>query len=186
MKNTLILTMALAATLSGSGAEILGLTLNPQDNAYYHAGEFQLDLFGGYVTKDAQFPETQKHSHARKGGGKSSSHDGLASGGLGLSYFPTLNFGLGVEASASEETVLAVDNVGYSLIARVPIKQAAIYFIAGASHMTDSWGELRPHAGGGVIYRLNRNWGVFGEGRGVSNADGQWGSTARGGVQLSW
>lgn len=176
--------MALASTISGAevfsinppdasghrDVKVFNLTLNPQDNAFYRACEWQLDVFGGVGSKD--FDNFGDPS------------EGFA--GLGLTFYPSLNFGIGVSGAADRFHEDVADAVAWDLYARVPIGRAAIYALGGVSHSARHWDRLSAQGGGGLEYRFSKHVGIFGETRAINDMDGNWRPSSRGGLRFSF
>lgn len=160
--------MALAPVVSG--AEIFGLTLNPTDNAYYRACEWQVDVFGGGGSKDFDSFDDPSRGFA----------------GVGLNFYPSLNFGVGISGSARSAHKNVADDIAYDLYARVPIGRVAIYALGGVSSTTRHMDRLSAQGGGGLEFRFSRRVGFFGETRAINDLDGNWRPSHRGGLRLSF
>lgn len=116
----------------------------------FHDQELQLDVFGLY-------------GWTAKG-----NHDDGFGGGLGVNYFFTENFGVGVDGSVRDADP-ALWTASASLIARFPIDLGstclAPYVLAGGGLQANGTITGEWHAGGGLEFRVAPNFGVFTEGR---------------------
>lgn len=136
----------------------------------YEAGEVQIDLFGTSVT--TQFDDYQHGA------------------GVGLSYFPTRTFGVGVEGVSfrqGEAWLQSLDEVNVHAIARQPLgdSSVALYGLLGAgNNFTEH--EWRLNAGAGLEARVGP-FGVFGDGRWVTDFDSLTGyAQFRAGLRLNF
>jgi hypothetical protein len=128
---------------------------NPEGDKYL-AQEFSIDLFGSYKRGSPElddFLDAPEH--------------GVFGGGIGVNYFFTKMFGVGVDASMHDDGRQFVDNASSSLIARFPIGDScfAPYVFGGVGWYFDPTGDWEGHAGVGVEFRLNPRTGVFADGR---------------------
>ncbi len=131
----------------------------------FRAQELQLDIFGQYSVGEGP---TQAGTFRDHGFG----------GGIGLNYFFTRNFGLGVDAAwlsakeapytskKSEST--AIHNFSASLIYRFPIDNICMapYVFAGGGFAVDGAQWATAHAGVGIEYRvIPQKLGIFTDAR---------------------
>lgn len=147
MKYLLILLLTASTAFAADGGARKAV------ESYYHANEFSADVFGYLRTRDFDNERT-----------------GV---GLGLNYFYTVNWGLGVEASAGDMSATFVESARLNLIYRIPINRSAIYLFAGAGadfcvppivSSDESGGEGEVFAfdfGAGAEHRFSEHLGVF-------------------------
>ena len=110
-------------------------------------------------------------------------------GGLGLSYFFTKYFGIGVDDTLGglNGNGNTYDNLQGNLIARLPIESLhlAPYAIAGGGA---TWGANQAqgngHVGGGLEYRINRAIGLFADSRYIYGNKGLNESLTRAGLRF--
>jgi hypothetical protein len=110
--------------------------------------ELQVDAFGSYQWANKY-------------------QDGFG-GGLGVNYFFTRNFGVGVDGNIYDGNANGVWAFTGSLIARLPIDSICLapYILAGGGYTVDGHSNGTVHAGGGLEYRVVPNKvGLFTEGR---------------------
>jgi len=151
---TLVLTSA-ASSLAGTAiADSKKVVVAPVDGYLFNANEWQIDAFVAGAAG--------RFNH--------SNYNGLG-GGLGLSYFFTRYFGIGIDDTLGELNARggnlsnhAYDNFSGNLIARLPIESwhLAPYGFAGGgatwgNHATAGNGDV----GVGLDYRFTKNFGVF-------------------------
>ncbi|MDZ4816633.1 MAG: hypothetical protein SGI71_10240 [Verrucomicrobiota bacterium] len=90
-------------------------------------------------------------------------------GGIGMNHFFTRHFGVGIEGDIWENNDDVAGNANASLIARYPMEflgQALAPYIFGGGGAVFAGGpEASGHGGGGLEWRFNHNWSVFGDGR---------------------
>lgn len=141
--------------------------------AFYRAGEFQIDLFGGVSTRALGSVEDLE--------------DHEAGGGFGVSYFFTRNVGVGYEVRGNARTIKSdfLNEGGVSAFFRVPLGTIAPYGIAGVGYEIVER-ELRGnfYAGAGLEVRLSPRIGTFAEVRRVW--EGPKSYDARAGVRIAW
>lgn len=121
-----------------------------QSHEPYSAQEPSLDLFGFYGSRD-------------KGGGSSSAWGP----GVGFNYFFTQNFGVGADSYADAFTLPYLLNANG--IFRYPIPQTCIAPYAFAGFGREWWHapQWMGDVGVGVEYRLQPQFGLFADARGV-------------------
>lgn len=84
----------------------------PAQPEYYQANEVSLDLFGQVRTDDFD--------------------DERMGAGVGINYFLTRNWGIGIEGSAENTSGVFVEAARANMIYRIPIGKSAPYVFAGA------------------------------------------------------
>lgn len=146
MKNLILLALMTSGLLAAE----------PKANNFYRAGEVSLDLHGTVRTDD---------------------FDGERTGaGVGINYFHTQNWGIGLEGSAENTSGVFVEAVRVNAIYRIPINRSAIYIFAGGganfcvppeeptsgSPDSESGGDKWAFClGVGVEHRFHEHFGVF-------------------------
>lgn len=140
-----------ATTFAGTAvSDSKKVVVAPVQDNLFRAGEVQLDAFVAGA--------------AGRFNGKNANGVG---GGLGVNYFFTRYFGIGVDDTLGGLSIAhgsTFDNLQGNLIARYPIESwhLAPYAIAGGgatwgNHQTQGNGNV----GGGLEYRFNRTVGLF-------------------------
>src|SRR5207247_1334735 len=90
-------------------------------------------------------------------------------GGLGVNYFFSRYFGIGVSGNLRDGDANGIWNVDGSLIARYPLELGTVciapYILAGGGFEADGSTVGTWHAGGGLEWRATPTFGIFGEGR---------------------
>lgn len=128
-----------------------------EDTDIYNAQEFTLDLAGAYgVPRDKANDTVDKNlSHGKWGGS------------VGMNYFLTKNFGLGVDAHGLDNDGGFVDAGSASAIVRFPIDVAhlAPYIFGGGGRIFEGPDSWTGHVGVGLELRLNHRTGLFADGR---------------------
>jgi hypothetical protein len=111
-----------------------------------------VDLFGTYASRD------RFGSDVDKGGG-----------GVGVDYFFTRYLGIGADTYVEEWK--APYRVNGSAIIRLPLQGnmagLAPYGFGGGGREFKYVPQYSWHAGGGVEFKFNRQWGIFGDAREV-------------------
>ena len=144
-----------------ANARLQSRASKPIQNEAFNAQEFQIDAFGIAGVGTSSAGPFRKDAY------------GL---GLGAAYFPTLNFGIGIDGawlhgdenpSRGTETV-DLGQFSASVILRIPIQdlRLAPYGFAGGGVTTGAtnWGSV--HVGAGLEYRIVPNQiGLFGDTR---------------------
>lgn len=143
--------LALASTAIAGQQMTSKETKEPVPTECFAARELQLDIFGQY--SDGNGPV---HAGTFK--------DHAFGGGIGVNYFFTRNFGMGVDAawlsgkeapytSRNSERVIT-HNFSASLIYRFPIDSICLapYVFAGAGFVVDGAQWATAHAGAGIEY----------------------------------
>lgn len=169
----LLMILMMACTLPASASdpvntasiETAEVKCNPTDDTLFKAGEVSVDLFA-------------QGALDLRGG-----EDWGA--GLGLNYFPTVNFGVGVEASSLNLTGSFVDQTSVNLYARLPFQEHgfAPYAFGGGGYEWETSRDFTWHGGVGVEFRTRAGWGVFIDARQVFR-DGHNSPSARAGVRV--
>lgn len=173
-----------------------------QHVSLYRANELQIDIFGTYVFED--------DDNGRLFG----RDDGTWGGGIGVNYFFTRHFGIGVEGMLFDTDGDTLGSTAFNLFLRAPLGDSgfAVYGIAGAGVVfnaddldRDDFEDARDrfdddrdsrsgddvifagHVGGGLEYRCTENFGVFVEGRYtfVDLSDADYAS-ARAGIRIAF
>jgi len=168
----------------------------PQEIPCFRDHEFQLDIFGSYLNLAHGDNQYDHHRNSGQDGG---------GGGVGLNYFFTRNFGLGVDGDFDTNRG-GVANYTGKLIIRFPIENGhlclAPYIFGGGggesffnenqwyyNHRYDHQTQGTWMCGGGVEFRVTPRIGVFTEGRytwtGGSNNNGD-NASARLGVRFAF
>lgn len=150
MKYLLILLLAISATFAADGDAKKAV------ESYYRANEFSVDVFGQVRTDDF--------------------NDERLGAGVGINYFYTQNWGIGLEGSAENTSGVFVEAVRVNAIYRIPINRSAIYVFAGGganfcvppeesapgSPDSESGGDKWAFClGVGVEHRFHEHFGVF-------------------------
>ncbi len=178
MNKTLTLLAVVLATAATSFAgtavsDSKKVVVAPVQDNLFRAGEVQLDTF--FAGAAGRF------------NGKNA--NGLG-GGLGVNYFFTRYFGIGVDDTLGGLTIASgkvFDNLQGNLIARLPIESwhLAPYAIAGGG---STWGNNKAqgngNVGGGVEYRINHAVGLFVDSRYIYGNNGLSESLNRVGVRF--
>ena len=166
MNTTIPLLIAFAfagSAFAGTKVVTTDKEYRPSEPECFRAHELQLDMFGQYSD------------------GNGLEHAGLFrdhgwGGGIGLNYFVTRNFGLGLDAawlSARETPYIGasrteVQSYTASLIYRYPMDSLCLapYVFAGGGVAVDGKQWATAHGGVGVEYRvLPGRLGIFADGR---------------------
>ncbi len=118
----------------------------------FPSNQLVLDAFGTYATRERE--------------GSSANPLG---GGLGLNYFITRYVGIGADTYIEEWKWPY--RVNGSAILRLPLPQQfsnlAVYGFGGGGRQFKDVPQFTWHGGGGLEYKLSRNWGIFADGREV-------------------
>ena len=156
-----LLSSGLAGSLTLSNKEYKA----PAPELCFGDQEWQFDLFGQYTVGEGPDHAGPVRDH---GWG----------GGVGLNYFFTRNFGLGIDAAwlygkepghgngGSHKTT--IHNFSGSLIYRMPIDHLCLapYLYVGGGYAVDGVDWATAHTGVGVEYRITpQKFGVFLDGR---------------------
>ena len=168
-------TIPLLAVVTFAGSAFAGTrvveskTQVAPDTECFRAHELQLDIFGQYSVGEGPDRAGTFRDH---GWG----------GGVGVNYFLTRNFGLGVDAAwldAKEANYTTrgfplrnsdpttVHNFSASLIYRFPIDRICLapYIFAGGGFAVDGKQWATAHAGAGIEKRLSSKVGLFTDAR---------------------
>ena len=167
----LAVVIATAATsFAGSAVSSKKVVVAPQEDLF-RAGEVQVDAFVAGA--------------AGKFSGKS--YNGMG-GGLGLSYFFTKYFGIGID-----DTLTSLNGNGHTynstqgnLIARLPIESLhlAPYALLGGGATWGTQSQGNGNVGGGLEYRINRGIGLFADSRYLFGNNGLNESLTRAGLRF--
>lgn len=145
------------AILAGAGTAVAA------DDELYKGKELALSLFGSYVDKD----------------------DSDVAPGGGVTYFFTKHLGIGAFTHWENFEGTFIDNISAEGIFRLPLNRMNL-----APYAVAAWGysfeteESFWAPGAGLEWRLNQNWGFFGDLRWQINDDTDDGIAARLGVRL--
>jgi hypothetical protein len=156
---TLLAVVIATAATSFAGTDSKKVVVAPQQDLF-RAGEFQVDAAAVGAA-----------GHYYNPGGPNHNNIGAFGGNLGLSYFLTKYFGLGIDNSlggcvGGNGVSGAVDNLQGQLIARYPIESlhlAPYALVGGGATWANYQGQGNGNVGGGVEYRINRGLGLFGD-----------------------
>ena len=152
MKSIALLALASLSTAAFAGhpmsAPAGSRTYVPRE-AYFGETELQLDVFGAYSSTDGE-------------------HGTGYGGGLGLNYYFTRNFGLGLDATLVNGRRREVFETTLSFLARYPFEIGHIalapYVKVGLGMEIESTAESVLDMGGGIEWRINSRVGFFTEG----------------------
>lgn len=152
---TLLAVVLAAAATTYAGTDSKKVVVAPVQDELFRAGEVQLDAF------------------AAGAAGRFNGHNlGAFGGGLGLNYFFTRYFGIGIDdtlagpVGSNKYNRGIVDSLQADLIARYPIESwhlAPYGFAGGGATWASNRGQGNGNVGGGVEYRINRTVGLFGD-----------------------
>jgi len=152
---TLLAVVIATAATSFAGTDSKKVVVAPQADELFRAGEFQVDA--AVVGAAGKF--------------NGRNNVGALGGGLGLSYFFTKYFGVGIDDSLGGTVggnggSGAIDNLQGNLIGRLPIESlhlAPYALVGGGATWGNNRGQGNGNVGGGVEYRINRGVGLFGD-----------------------
>ena len=152
---TLLAVVIATAATSFAGTDSKKVVVAPQATDLFRAGELQVD------------------AAAVGAAGKFNGHNnvGAFGGGLGVSYFLTKYFGVGIDNSlggtvGGNGTSGVLDNLQGNLIARYPIESlnlAPYALVGGGATWANAGSQGNGNVGGGAEYRINRTIGLFGD-----------------------
>ena len=168
---TLLAVVLATAATSFAGQSSKKVVVAPQQDLF-RAGEVQVDAFVAGAA----------------GRFNSKSYNGMG-GGLGLSYFFTKYFGIGIDDTLGglNGNGSTYDNLQGNLIARLPIESLhlAPYALVGGGA---TWGggatQGNGNVGGGLEYRINRGFGLFADSRYIYGNKGLNESLTRAGLRF--
>ena len=155
---TLLAVVLATAATSFAGQSSKKVVVAPQQDLF-RAGEVQLDVFAAGAA----------------GNYNGGSVNGFG-GGLGLSYFFTKYFGLGID-----NTLTSLNGNGHvynstqaDIIARYPIESwhLAPYALVGGGATWGTQSQGNGNVGGGLEYRINRGIGLFADSRFIYGNNG--------------
>jgi hypothetical protein len=138
-----LLQAILASVLITGGA--MSLKAQPLDAPLYRNQEFSLDLVGLDILDRDRI--------------------GI---GIGVNYFFERFFGVGLDGYIGDWRIGGVtDHLSLSGILRYPLERGGLspYVLAGGGRQWEPLDRWTAHMGGGLEYRWNPTFGVFGEGR---------------------
>ncbi len=170
----LALVLATAATsFAGTEDSSKKVVVAPVQDNLFRAGEVQLDVFAAGAAGKFNNQVTQ----------------GLG-GGLGLNYFFTRYFGIGIDDTLGGLNIArgqVFDNLQGNLIARYPIESwhlAPYAMVGGGSTWGNNAAQGNGNAGIGLEYRINRSIGLFADSRYIFGNKGLNESLSRAGVRF--
>jgi hypothetical protein len=151
---TLLAVVLATAATSFAGTASKKVVVAPQEDLF-RAGEFQVDA--AFVGAAGKF--------------NGRNNVGALGGGLGLNYFITKYFGVGIDDSlggtvGGNGASGAIDNLQGNLIGRLPIESlhlAPYALVGGGATWGSNRGQGNGNVGGGLEYRINRGLGLFGD-----------------------
>lgn len=116
----------------------------------FGAEELKFDFFGTWGSEDRKRFD-----------------DGRFGLGVGVNYFFTKHFGFGADTYL--ERVDWPTHLDFSFIGRVPLEELSLapYGFAGVGRQWHHVSQWTAHIGAGVEFRMNRNTGIFLDGRQV-------------------
>jgi hypothetical protein len=176
MNKTLTLLAVVIATAATSFAGTASKkVVVPAQEDLFRAGEFQIDAAAVGA--------------AGKANGKTI---GAFGGNLGLTYFFTKYFGIGLDDSLGGQVggsniSGAIDNLQGQLIGRLPIESlhlAPYAMVGGGATWANSGSQGNGNVGAGIEYRINRSIGLFGDSRYIYGNNGLNESLSRAGVRF--
>lgn len=121
---------------------------------YYRDHELSVDIFG--TASLGQYSlDNISGSRVRQ--------DTEVGAGVGLNYFFTRNFGIGVDAYSEDTSGPFIDSASANAILRFPLGRSgfAPYGFGGGGYQFDFDEVGFGQAGGGMEYRFSRTWGAF-------------------------
>ena len=171
MKTNRIILLATALVLTGVSAPAAHVWEEPRNWAsgavtydhkttpLYSANELSLDLGGSYTA--GQRGLNHLFDTSIKG------RRGSWGGDVGLNYFITRAFGVGVDVNMPDNGGNLVDAVAANVIGRFPLGNSgfAPYVFGGGGRTTDRAWEWMGQAGLGLEFRLNHTVGIYTDGR---------------------
>lgn len=151
---TLLAVVLATAATSFAGQSSKKAVVAPQDELF-RAGEVQVDA--SVVGAAGKF--------------NNRNNVGAIGGNLGLSYFITKYFGIGVDNSlggtvGGNGTSGVLDNLQGQIIGRLPIESlhlAPYAMVGGGATWANAGSQGNGNVGGGAEYRINRSVGLFGD-----------------------
>lgn len=168
MKNMLIIAAAGLLTASAAKAEHQW-DWSTKDRFHYETDtkeifapqEFTIDLAGAYGVGKEKFNDTFDRSMRQDEGGSS----GKWGASVGVNYFITRCFGIGLDAHGLDNKNDFVDATSASAILRLPVGRLAPYVFGGAGKIFEGRDSWTAHVGAGLEVRLNARTGIFVDGR---------------------
>jgi Outer membrane protein beta-barrel domain len=197
---TLAIVSSTATVFAGGTPSLDKSVVAPEPTPCYSAGEWQFGIFGAYsFTNDSNRAVLGEDSWG---------------GGIELNYFPTVNFGIGIEGSLYDTDGDNLGNAAVNLIYRFPCQKTclAAYVFGGggvlfnadnldSGDFEDAGDRVRNddrarnsddvlfegHAGLGLEYRFTPRYGIFTDIRytWVESSDSDF-ATARAGFRVQF
>ncbi len=170
----LAVVLATAATSFAGVADSKKVVVAPVQTDLFRAGEVQLDAYAAVAA----------------GKYNNGTYHGVG-GGLGVNYFFTRYFGIGVDNTLGglNHNGSTYDSLQGNLIARLPIESwhLAPYALAGGGA---TWGAHNAQGNGnvglGLEYRFNRTVGLFVDSRYIYGNSGLSETLSRGGIRFAF
>ena len=175
-----------ATSFAGEAVSSKKVVVAPQEDLF-RAGELQLDVFAAGAAGVYNQPKGYTNNGRAYGQNKSRSLNGFG-GGLGLSYFFTKYFGIGID-----DTLTSLNGNGHvynstqaDLIARLPFESLhlAPYALVGGGATWGTKSQGDGNVGIGLDYRFNRSIGLFAESRYLYGNNGLSESLTRAGLRF--
>jgi hypothetical protein len=181
MNKTLTLLAVVLATASTTFAGEVSqkAVVAPQSDELFRANEFDVDA--------SVIGAAGKYNNVTR--------TGALGGDLGLSYFLTRYFGVGVDdalgggVGGNTKATGAIDSLQADLIGRYPIESlhlAPYATVGGGAIWGNNRGQGDGNVGGGLEYRITRSVGVFGDYRWLYGNNGLSENLFRAGVRFAF
>jgi hypothetical protein len=148
MKKLLLISVWLTSAWTIWGAEANPLTDK------YREKEVSIDLFGS-----ASLSQDVLNNWSRQ----KIEDDGRLGAGVGVNYFHTRNFGLGLEAVSESTGHSLFDSASINLLGRLPIGNSSFapYGFVGTGYQFEGRSATFAQGGAGLEYRFNAKFGAF-------------------------
>jgi hypothetical protein len=183
MKKIMIIggTILTLATKSALGDDTVGgdRTMKYDQSDFYRANEVSFDAFGtGSIGK-----YTAEHFS-----GYRVRHEGRLGAGVGVNYFFTRYFGIGVDGYSENTTGAFIDSAEANLILRLPLGQTPLapYLFAGGGHNFDTVRTTFAQGGAGLECRFTQHVGAFVDARAVAPDRTKYYGVARLGLRFAF
>jgi hypothetical protein len=161
MNKLATLTFASLASVAFAGQPVVSYdskkTVIPAEPCFAET-ELQLDIYGAYA------------------GTYGDAHEDGWGGGVGINYYFTRNWGVGVDGTVTDGEGQELWHVLGHVLLRFPIETdgglcLAPYIKAGGGYQVNGSGDWAYGAGAGIEFRLSQRVGIFGEGGYYWSAD---------------